>query len=185
MHRLLMTRGAQLKESVEVMQVKKACQKAAERFGFEIVSPSQWKTVKRDRDEQSRTVSGEAAGSGTITASRADKSDGLQQRVPQRLDELRTAAEGYLGEARAAYQGAVEGAEAALERLRGEHASERLSDRVQSAKEPTGEALSALASQTRAIGDRTATPVDDELPKGVGKKVPAKGSAISEVIQKK
>ena len=101
----------------------------------------------------------------------------LQEELPTQVtelreklssDELRKAAEGYAEAATAQYNKLVERGEEALSRLRSQPAIEEAAHRVESvtdqAVELTQDALGAVATQTRAVGERAAKLVGVELP---------------------
>ena len=133
------------------------------------------------------------AGEGTVDAgTRADKArqrlntrveetrerlNKLQEDLPKEFgelrerftsDELRDAAERYLEAATTAYNNLVERGEAALERLRSQPVIEdnvaKGQGYLDDAVERTGHALEAVASQTRAAGERAAKLIGIELP---------------------
>jgi heparin binding hemagglutinin HbhA len=122
----------------------------------------------------------------------------LQEDLPGQLrelrerftaDDLRSAAEGYLEAATARYNELVERGEAALERLRSQAGFDDVSARaegyVDQAVELTQEALGAVASQTRAVGERAAKLVGIELPKAAAKTAPAKTAPAKKAPAKK
>ena len=135
----------------------------------------------------------------TDTRSRVEESRArlskLQEDLPEQLrelrerftvDELRTAAEGYVEAATSRYNELVERGEAALEWLRSQAGFEDASPRgpegyVDQAVELTQEALGTVASQTRAVGERAAKLVGIELPK----KAPAKRARAKKVSANK
>ena len=120
----------------------------------------------------------------------------LQEELPKRTEELRgklsteelrKAADEFLGDATVTYNSLVERGGAALERLMGQRefkeAAGRVEGYVDQAVELTQEALGNVSAQTRAVGERAAKLVGVDLP---AKKSPAKAlkKAIKTVAKK-
>jgi len=116
----------------------------------------------------------------------------LQEELPKRTEELRgklsteelrKAADEFLGDATVTYNSLVERGGAALERLMGQPEFKEAADRVETyvdqAVELTQEALGNVSAQTRAVGERAAKLVGVDLP---AKKSPAK--AIKKAVKK-
>ena len=121
----------------------------------------------------------------------------LQEDLPQRAEELRgklsseelrKAADSFVGDATATYNSLVERGEAALERLRNtpdfKEAAAQVEGYVDQAVELTQEALGNVSSQTRAVGERAAKLVGVELP-AAAKKAPAKKAPAKKAPAKK
>jgi len=120
----------------------------------------------------------------------------LQERLPRSTDdirgklstdELRRAADEFLGDATETYNTLIERGEAAIERLMGQpefkEAAGRVEGYVDQAVELTQEALGNVSAQTRAVGERAAKLVGVELP---AKKAPARAvtKAVKKVVKK-
>jgi len=120
----------------------------------------------------------------------------LQEELPKRTEELRgklsteelrKAADEFLGDATVTYNSLVERGGAALERLMGQPEFKEAADRVETyvdqAVELTQEALGNVSAQTRAVGERAAKLVGVDLP---AKKSPAKAlkKAVKTVAKK-
>jgi heparin binding hemagglutinin HbhA len=116
----------------------------------------------------------------------------LQERLPRSADdlrdrlstdELRRAAEEFLGDATETYNTLIERGEAAIERLMGQpdfkEAAGRVEGYVDQAVELTQEALGSVSAQTRAVGERAAKLVGVDLP---AKKAPAR--AVKKAVKK-
>ena len=116
----------------------------------------------------------------------------LQERLPRSADdlrdrlstdELRRAAEEFLGDATETYNTLIERGEAAIERLMGQadfkEAAGRVEGYVDQAVELTQDALGSVSAQTRAVGERAAKLVGVDLP---AKKAPAR--AVKKAIKK-
>ena len=130
----------------------------------------------------------------------------LQEELPKRTEELRgklsteelrKAADEFLGDATVTYNSLVERGGAALERLMGQaefkDAAGRVEGYVEQAVELTQEALGNVSAQTRAVGERAAKLVGVDLPttkavrkavKKAVKKAPAK-KAVKKAPAKK
>ena len=135
----------------------------------------------------------------------------LQEELPKRTEEirgklsteeLRKAADEFLGDATVTYNSLVERGGAALERLMGQpefkEAADRVEGYVDQAVELTQDALGSVSAQTRAVGERAAKLVGVDLPakkapakaikkavKTVAKKAPAKKAPAKKVVAKK
>ena len=127
----------------------------------------------------------------------------LQEELPKKTEELRgklsteelrKAADEFLGDATVTYNSLVERGGAALERLMGQpefkDAAGRVEGYVDQAVELTQEALGNVSAQTRAVGERAAKLVGVELPapakKAAAKKAaPAKKAAAKKAPAKK
>ncbi len=120
----------------------------------------------------------------------------LQERLPRSADdlrdrlstdELRRAAEEFLGDATETYNTLIERGEAAIERLMGQadfkEAAGRVEGYVDQAVELTQDALGSVSAQTRAVGERAAKLVGVDLP---AKKAPARAvkKAVKRVVKK-
>ena len=116
----------------------------------------------------------------------------LQEELPKKTEELRgklsteelrKAADEFLGDATVTYNSLVERGGAALERLMGQpefkDAAGRVEGYVDQAVELTQDALGNVSAQTRAVGERAAKLVGVDLP---AKKSPAK--AIKKALKK-
>jgi len=116
----------------------------------------------------------------------------LQERLPRSADdirgrlstdELRRAADEFLGDATETYNTLIERGEAAIERLMGQpefkEAAGRVEGYVDQAVELTQEALGNVSAQTRAVGERAAKLVGVDLP---AKKAPAR--AVTKAVKK-
>ena len=116
----------------------------------------------------------------------------LQEGLPKKTEELRgklsteelrKAADEFLGDATVTYNSLVERGGAALERLMGQpefkDAAGRVEGYVDQAVELTQDALGNVSAQTRAVGERAAKLVGVDLP---AKKSPAK--AIKKALKK-
>ena len=116
----------------------------------------------------------------------------LQEELPKKTEELRgklsteelrKAADEFLGDATVTYNSLVERGGAALERLMGQpefkDAAGRVEGYVDQAVELTQDALGNVSAQTRAVGERAAKLVGVDLPT---KKSPAK--AIKKALKK-
>jgi heparin binding hemagglutinin HbhA len=120
----------------------------------------------------------------------------LQERLPRSADdlrdrlstdELRRAAEEFLGDATETYNTLIERGEAAIERLMGQpdfkEAAGRVEGYVDQAVELTQEALGSVSAQTRAVGERAAKLVGVDLP---AKKAPVRAvkNAVKKAVKK-
>jgi heparin binding hemagglutinin HbhA len=116
----------------------------------------------------------------------------LQEELPKKTEELRgklsteelrKAADEFLGDATVTYNSLVERGGVALERLMGQpefkDAAGRVEGYVDQAVELTQDALGNVSAQTRAVGERAAKLVGVDLP---AKKSPAK--AIKKALKK-
>jgi heparin binding hemagglutinin HbhA len=116
----------------------------------------------------------------------------LQEELPKKTEELRgklsteelrKAADEFLGDATVTYNSLVERGGVALERLMGQpefkDAAGRVEGYVDQAVELTQDALGNVSAQTRAVGERAAKLVGVDLP---AKKSPAK--AIKQALKK-
>ena len=116
----------------------------------------------------------------------------LQEELPKKTEELRgklsteelrKAADEFLGDATVTYNSLVERGGAALERLMGQPEFKDVAGRVEGyvdqAVELTQDALGNVSAQTRAVGERAAKLVGVDLP---AKKSPAK--AIKKALKK-
>jgi heparin binding hemagglutinin HbhA len=121
----------------------------------------------------------------------------LQEELPKKTEELRgklsteelrKAADEFLGDATVTYNSLVERGGVALERLMGQpefkDAAGRVEGYVDQAVELTQDALGNVSAQTRAVGERAAKLVGVDLPakKSPAKKSPAK--AIKKALKK-
>jgi heparin binding hemagglutinin HbhA len=136
----------------------------------------------RERAEEARTEASARAEGRRAKLTEAvdetrDRITKLQEDLPKEIgelrekltsDELRKVAETYAEQAQSTYSKLIERGEAAIERLRTqpalEEAAERAEGYVDTAVELTQDALGAVASQTRAVGERAAKLVGVELP---------------------
>jgi heparin binding hemagglutinin HbhA len=132
----------------------------------------------------------------------------LQEELPKRTEELRgklsteelrKAADEFLGDATVTYNSLVERGGAALERLMGQpefkDAADRVEGYVDQAVELTQDALGSVSAQTRAVGERAAKLVGVDLPvkkspakaikKAPAKKAPAKKAPAKKAPVKK